>query len=145
MHSEFHIRLGFRLSVSNKHQIITIICDTVLIYQIVQCDDIGNGSSVEPYSLVVTLHRCFSSYYHGATVALESHTLFRLDNLVYQGCIAEKIHIGLTAKEDNLLKIEFDQGACLVEKLSDYWLEFIVELRKLESLVHLKVLCFFSF
>jgi hypothetical protein len=40
--------------VYNKHQIVTIICDAVLIYQIAQCDDIGNGSSAEPYSLAVT-------------------------------------------------------------------------------------------
>jgi hypothetical protein len=37
----------------NKHQIFTIICDAILIYQIAQCYDIGNGSSAEPYSLVV--------------------------------------------------------------------------------------------
>jgi hypothetical protein len=101
----------------NKHQIVTIICDTILIYQLAQCYDIGNGSSAEPYSLVVTLHRCFSSYYHCATVALESHTCFRLANLAYQGCITEEIHSGLTIKEDCLLKIKFDRGACLFLKI----------------------------
>jgi hypothetical protein len=29
--------------VYNKHQIITIICDVILIYQIAQCNDIGDG------------------------------------------------------------------------------------------------------
>jgi hypothetical protein len=51
-----------------------MLCDMVLIYQIAQSNDIGNISGAEPKSLVVTRHSCFSSYYHGATVALQLHT-----------------------------------------------------------------------
>jgi hypothetical protein len=73
VHLEFHIWLGLRLSVHNNHKIVTIICDAILIYQIAQCNDIGDGSGAEPYSFVVALHCCLSSNYHGAAIALESH------------------------------------------------------------------------
>jgi hypothetical protein len=116
-----------------------------MIYRIAQCNDIDNGSSAEPNSLVLTRHSCFSSYYHGAIVDLQSHTWFRLTSLAYQCCITEVIHSGLTVKEDELPKIKFDWGACLFEKLSDPWPEFLIDLRKLESLVHLEVWRFFSF
>jgi hypothetical protein len=60
VHLEFHIWLGLLFSVYNKHQIVTIICDAILIYLIAQYNDIGDGSGAEPYSLVVALHRCLS-------------------------------------------------------------------------------------
>jgi hypothetical protein len=56
VHLEFHVWLGLRLSVHNKHQIITI--DTILIYQIVKCNDVCDGLGAEPYIFVVPLHRC---------------------------------------------------------------------------------------
>jgi hypothetical protein len=59
--------------VHNKHKIITIICDTILIYQIAKYNDVCDGSGAEPYSFVVSLNRCLSSNYHGAAIALESH------------------------------------------------------------------------
>jgi hypothetical protein len=74
VHSEFHIWFGLRLPVNHKHKIITIICDTVLIYQIAQSNNISNSSCDEPHSLVVARHSCFSRYYHGSSVALQSHT-----------------------------------------------------------------------
>jgi hypothetical protein len=85
--------------VHNKHQIITIICDMILIYQIAQCNDIGNGSGAEPYSFI----------------SLESHAGYLFANLAYEGCITEEIHSGLTVKKDELLEIEFDRGSCLFE------------------------------
>jgi hypothetical protein len=74
VHSEFHIRSGLRLPMDHKHQIITIVCDVVLIYQIAQSNDIGNSSRDEPNSLGVAQNSCFSIYYHGSTVSLQSHT-----------------------------------------------------------------------
>jgi hypothetical protein len=73
VHIELHVWLGLRLSVHNKHQITTIICVLILIYQIVKCNDVCDGSGAGPYSFVVSLHRCLSSNYHGAAIALESH------------------------------------------------------------------------
>jgi hypothetical protein len=73
VHLEFHIWLGLQLLVHNKHQIVNIICDAILIYQIAQCTDIGDGLGAEPYSFVVALHRCLSSNYHGTDIALESY------------------------------------------------------------------------
>jgi hypothetical protein len=72
VHLEFHVWLVLGLSVHNKHQIVTIICDAILIYQIAKCNDVCDGSGAEPYSFVVPLHRCLSSNYHGAAIALES-------------------------------------------------------------------------
>jgi hypothetical protein len=73
VHLEFHFWLGLRISVHNKHQIVTIICDAILIYQISRCNDIGDGSGAEPYSFVVALHCCLSSNYHCAAIPLESY------------------------------------------------------------------------
>jgi hypothetical protein len=53
MHSKLHIWFGLRLPLDHKHQIITTVCDAILIYQIVQSNDIGNSSRAEPNSLVV--------------------------------------------------------------------------------------------
>jgi hypothetical protein len=73
VHLEFHVWLGLRLSVHNKHKIVTIICDAILIHQIVKYSDVFDGSGAEPYSFVVSLHHCLSSNYHGAAIALEPH------------------------------------------------------------------------
>jgi hypothetical protein len=94
--------------VHNKHQIVTIICDAILIYQIAKCNDVCDGSGSEPYSFVVAFHRCLSSNYHGATIALESHAGSLIAYLAYQSCITEEIHGGLTDGKDNLLEIKFD-------------------------------------
>jgi hypothetical protein len=59
--------------VYNKHQIITIICDTILFYQIAKFNDVCDGSGAELYIFVVSLHCWLSSNYHGAAIALELH------------------------------------------------------------------------
>jgi hypothetical protein len=73
VHLEFHIWLGLRLLVYNNHQIVTVIRNAILIYQIAQCNDIGDGSVAELYSLAVAIHRFLSSYYHCANIVLELH------------------------------------------------------------------------
>jgi hypothetical protein len=115
VHLELHVWLGLWLSVHNKHQIVTIICDAILIYKIAKCNDVCDGSGAEPYSFVVAFHRFLSSNYHGATIALELHAGPWLANLAYQGCVTEEIHGGLTVEKDNLLEIKFDRGSCLFE------------------------------
>jgi hypothetical protein len=81
VHLEFHVWLGLQLSVHNKHQIITIICDAILIYQIAKCNDVFDVSGDEPYSFVVSLRCCLLSEYHGDAIALEPYIGSRLANL----------------------------------------------------------------
>jgi len=39
--------------VDNKHQLVTVIGDTVLLDQVAQGQDVGDGSLAEPHMLVV--------------------------------------------------------------------------------------------
>jgi hypothetical protein len=93
---KFHIRLALRLPVYNKHRIVTIICDAILLNQIAQSDDVGDCSCAEPNILVLAKRSAFPSHYHSATIDFQSHACGGFAGLAYQGCITEKIHSGLT-------------------------------------------------
>jgi hypothetical protein len=61
VHLEFNMWFGLRLPAEHTHtpQIIAILCDAVLIYQIAQRNDNGNRSLSGPNSLVVARFSCF--------------------------------------------------------------------------------------
>jgi hypothetical protein len=73
--------------VYNKHLIITIICDAILLNQIAQSDDGGDCSCAEPNILVLARHSGFPSNYHITTIAFQSHACGGFAGLAYQGCI----------------------------------------------------------
>jgi hypothetical protein len=91
VHTKFHIRLALRLTGYNKHIIVTIICDTILLNQIAQSNDVGDCSCADPNILVVAMHSGFLSRYHTTTVAFQSHACGGFAGIAYQGCITEKI------------------------------------------------------
>jgi hypothetical protein len=73
--------------VYNKHLIVTIICDAILLKQISQSDDVGDGSCAEPNILVLARHSGFPSHYHSTTIAFQFHGCGGFASLAYQGCI----------------------------------------------------------
>jgi hypothetical protein len=93
---DLHIRFALGLPVYNKHLIVTIICDTILLHKIAQSDDVGDCSCTEPNILVVARHSGFPSHYHSTTISFQSHACGGFAGLDYQGCITEKNHSGLT-------------------------------------------------
>jgi hypothetical protein len=98
VHTIFHIRIALRLPVYNKHLIVTIIRDVILLNQISQSDDVGDGSCAEPNILVVARHSGFPSHYHSTTIAIQYHDCGEFASLAYQGCITEKIHSRMTVQ-----------------------------------------------
>jgi hypothetical protein len=55
MQSKFHIRLALRRLVDNKHIIVTIIRKAILMDQIAQSDDVGDGSCLRVTTIVPPL------------------------------------------------------------------------------------------
>ena len=74
LHSEFHIWFVLRFSVDYEHLVLTIIGNLILLYDISQCNNVGDGSLSEPNVFVVARHFCLVGHYHGTAVALEFHT-----------------------------------------------------------------------
>ena len=96
VHYEFHIWFSLRFSVDNEHLVLTIICDPILLYDIDQSNNVGDGSLAESNVFVIARHFCLVGHYHGITVDLESHTAAGLERLCDQFRVAKKIHFGQT-------------------------------------------------
>ena len=48
VHSEFHIWFALRFLVDYEHLVFTIIGDPILLYDVAQSNDVGDGSLAEP-------------------------------------------------------------------------------------------------
>jgi hypothetical protein len=115
VHPQLHVRLALGILVYNKHLIVTIIRDTILLSQISQRDDVGYGFRAEPKVLVVARYSGFPSHYHTTTVTLESHALGGFLGLGNQCLVTEKIHSGLAVQKYDLLKVDLHCRLCLLE------------------------------
>jgi hypothetical protein len=69
--------------VYHKHLIITIVSDSVLLDDIAQSDDIGDGFLVVPHVRMIARHLCLVGNHHGSTIALQSHTLAGSESLFH--------------------------------------------------------------
>jgi hypothetical protein len=90
VHTKFHIRLALRLPVYNKHLIVTIICDTILLNQIAQIDDVDDCSCAELHILVVARHSGFPSHYHITTIAFSLMLLVDLQVLLTKDALQKR-------------------------------------------------------
>ena len=106
VHSEFHICFALRLLVDNEHLVFTIIGDLILMYDIFQSNDVGDGSLAEPNVFVIARHFCLVGHYHGTTIALESHDAAGLVSICDQFLVAEKIHCGMTVQKYYLPEVQ---------------------------------------
>ena len=128
MHFELHIRFFLRFSVDYEHLVLTIISDLILMYDISQSNNVGDGSLAKPNLFVVTLNFCLVGHSHGTTLALKSHTSARLERICDQCRVAKKIHRGLAVQEYDLPEVHLIVEILrLVEELCDVWLEFSVQ------------------
>ena len=145
VHFELHIRFVLRFSVDYEHLFLTIISDPILLYDVSQIDDVGDGSLAEPNICVVTRHFCLVVHYHGTTIALESRYAAGLECLCDQFLAAEKTHCVLTVQTYDLPEVQLIVEIWrLVEDFGDVWLKCLVQLCELESPVcNLKVQIFF--
>ena len=133
MHSELHIWFVLCFLVDYEHLVLTIISDPILLYDISQSYNIGYGSLAEPNVFVITRHLCLVGHYYGSTTALESHTATGFERLCDQCYIAEQINCGLTVQSYYLPEVKLIVEIWrLIEELCDVWLEFSVQLCKLE-------------
>ena len=87
VHSELHIRFVLRFSVDYEHIVLTIIGDPIMLYDISQNNNVGDGFLAEPIFFVVTRHFCLVGHYHGSTIALEYHTAAGIERL-WDQCLA---------------------------------------------------------
>ena len=79
MYYELHIRFFLQLLMYYKHLVLNIISDPILLYDIAQSNNIGDGSLAKPNIFVVTRHFCLVGHYHCSTVAIKSHTSVGLE------------------------------------------------------------------
>ena len=116
-----------------EHLVFTIIGDLILLYEVAQTNDVGDGSLAEPNVFVIARHFCLVCHY-GTTIALESYVDAGLVGLCDQCLVAEQIHCGLTVQKYDLPEFQLVVEVWrLVEELGDVWLEFLVQLCELES------------
>ena len=73
MHLELHVGFVDMLSVHNERFVITVIGYLILLDQVLECDDIGDGIFAEPNVFVVSRDRCFVGDPHSTTIALQCH------------------------------------------------------------------------
>ena len=52
VHYELHIWFSLRFSVGYEDLVFTIIGDPILMYDVAQINDVGDGSLAEPTSLI---------------------------------------------------------------------------------------------
>ena len=127
VHSEFHIWFFLRFLVEYEHLVFTIIGDPILLYDVAQSNDVGDGSLAEQNVFVVARHFCLVGHYHGTTIALESHAAAGLVSLCDQCLIAEQIHFGVTVQKYDLPEVQLVVEVWrLVEELGGVWLELLV-------------------
>ena len=134
VHSELYIRFVLRFYVDYEHIVPTIISDLILMYDIAQSYNVGDGSLAKPNAFVVTHHFCLVGHYHGYTVALKLHTDSGLERLCDQCRVTKQIHRVLVVQEYDLPEVQLIVEILrLVEELCDVWLKFSVQLFELES------------
>ena len=128
VHSEFHIWFFLRFLVEYEHLVFAIIGDPILLYDVAQSNDVGDGYLSEPNFFVIARHFCLVGHYHGTTIALESHAAAGLVSICDQCLVAEKIHCGLTVQKYDLPEFQLVVEVWrLVEELGDVWLEVLVQ------------------
>ena len=128
-----------------EHLVLTIIGDPILLYDVSQINDVGDGSLAEPNIFVIARHFCLVVQYHGTTVSRESHAAAGFERFFDQCLVADQIHCGLTVQKYDLPEVQLIVGIWrLIEELGDVWLKLLVQFCELESLVYnLKVRIFF--
>ena len=132
VHSEFHIWFSLRFSVDYEHLVFDIIGEPILLYDVAQSNDVGDGSLAEPNAFVIARHFCLVGHYHGTTIDIESHSAAGILSLCYQCLVAEQIHCGLTFQKYYLPEVQLVVEVWrLVEDLGNVWLEFSVQLCEL--------------
>jgi hypothetical protein len=130
----------------HKHLIVAVITDSVLLVNhIAQRENVGNSFLIVPHMRMISWHDYLFLYFHGSTIAFQSHVVAGLESRFHQGWVTDQIHSGLTIQEYNLLEVKFDLGAMsLFEEFGNSWFKFYchlfhLHLRELESIVKLKV------
>ena len=88
MHSELHIWFVLYFLVDYEHLVLTIISDPILLYDVAQSNNVGDGSLTEPNVFVVTRNFCLVGPFHGSIIAIESHAAAGLEHLCDQ-CIVD--------------------------------------------------------
>ena len=112
-----------------EHLVLTIIGDPILLYEVAQSNDVGDGYLAETKKIVIARHFFLASHYHGTTIAFEYHAAAGLVSLCDQCLVAEQIHCGLTVQKYDLPEFQPVVDVWrLVEELGDVWLEFSVQL-----------------
>ena len=106
VHYELHIWFVLRFLVEYEHLVFTIIGDPILLYDIAQRNNVGDGSLAEPNIFVVARHFCLVDHYHVTTISPESHAAAVLVRLCDKCQVAEQIHCGLTAQKNDIPEVQ---------------------------------------
>ena len=102
----------------NKHQVVTVISDAILLDQVAQCNNVCDGSCSEPDLLIIARYRSLLIDQHCSSIGLQTHGVLALVGLVHKGLVAKEVDSGLTVKQYNLPEVEGYLGPMrLFEKL----------------------------
>ena len=120
-----HSNAACRFLVDYEHLALTIIGDLILLYDISQSNNLGDGSLAEPICFVIARHFCLLGHYHDTTVAIESHNAAGLECICDQFRVTKEIHHVLTFQKYDLPDVQLIVEIWrLIEDLGDVWLEF---------------------
>ena len=89
VNSELHIWFAPCFSVDYEHPVLIIIGDPILLYDIDQINNVGDGPLSEANIFVIARHICLVVHYHGTNVALESHTSSGIGRICDQCWVAK--------------------------------------------------------
>ena len=128
VYSEIHIWFALRFSVDYEHLVLAIIGDPILLYDVAQRNDFGDGSIAELNVFVIARNFCLVGHYHGTAIALESHNDAGIVRICDQCLVAEQIYCGLTVQNYDFPEVQLIVEICrLIEELGDVWPELSVQ------------------
>ena len=103
VHAEDHVALSVGLAVDNESMVAAVVRHSILLDDVLEGNDVGNGFLAEPYRLVVALQFRLLSHFHAATVASNTHGGLRVEYLHHHVRVADQIHGGLVVKENHFV------------------------------------------
>ena len=80
------------LSMNHKGLINAIVRHMILLYEVLERDDVGDCTFLEPDWLVISWYMCLQHHHHGSTIASQAHACACLEAVSNEGLITKQIH-----------------------------------------------------
>lgn len=91
MHLEFHVGLPLFPSVHHEFVVGAVVCDSILVDQVAETDDVGDGLRAVPHFRRVAAKCCLVGDSHIPTIALHREFVGRLCDALHQPGVEEQV------------------------------------------------------